>query len=488
MSIRHCVAVDLGASSGRVMLASYQSGPRALTLREIHRFTNSLQKVDGFDCWDLDSLEGEIRRGLEKVCEQGILIDSIGIDTWGVDYVLLDKQGQRVGLPVSYRDDRTQGLLRHAEEQLGRAEIYRRSGIQFLPFNTLYQLRALVEQQPELVSQAAHALLIPDYFSFRLTGNLNWEYTNATTTQLVNIHSDNWDETLLNWTGAPREWFGTPTHPGNVTGHWICPQGNRIPVVAVASHDTASAVIASPLADRHAAYLSSGTWSLMGFESLTPYTCDAALQANITNEGGAEGRYRVLKNIMGLWLLQRVLKEQNVSDLQGLIARTAALPACRFIIDCNDDRFINPASMSAEIQAACRGSGQPVPHSDAELARCIFDSLALLYARVLNELAALRGQPFSQLHIVGGGCQNELLNQLCADACGIAVVAGPTEASTLGNIGIQLMTLDELASVDEFRQVVRGNASLTTFTPNPDSEIARFVAQFQPQQTKELCA
>lgn len=331
MSIRHCVAVDLGASSGRVMLASYQPGPRALTLREIHRFTNSLQKVDGFDCWDVDSLEGEIRRGLEKVCEQGILIDSIGIDTWGVDYVLLDKQGQRVGLPISYRDDRTQGLLRHAEAQLGRAEIYRRSGIQFLPFNTLYQLRALVEQQPELVSQAAHALLIPDYFSFRLTGNLNWEYTNATTTQLVNINSDSWDETLLNWTGAPLAWFGKPTHPGNVIGHWICPQGNRIPVVAVASHDTASAVIASPLADRHAAYLSSGTWSLMGFESLTPYTCDAALQANITNEGGAEGRYRVLKNIMGLWLLQRVLKEQNVSDLQGLIARTAALPACRFI-------------------------------------------------------------------------------------------------------------------------------------------------------------
>ncbi|HCC7823515.1 TPA: rhamnulokinase, partial [Klebsiella pneumoniae] len=400
MSIRHCVAVDLGASSGRVMLASYQPGPRALTLREIHRFTNSLQKVDGFDCWDVDSLEGEIRRGLEKVCEQGILIDSIGIDTWGVDYVLLDKQGQRVGLPISYRDDRTQGLLRHAEAQLGRAEIYRRSGIQFLPFNTLYQLRALVEQQPELVSQAAHALLIPDYFSFRLTGNLNWEYTNATTTQLVNINSDSWDETLLNWTGAPLAWFGKPTHPGNVIGHWICPQGNRIPVVAVASHDTASAVIASPLADRHAAYLSSGTWSLMGFESLTPYTCDAALQANITNEGGAEGRYRVLKNIMGLWLLQRVLKEQNVSDLQGLIARTAALPACRFIIDCNDDRFINPASMSAEIQAACRDAGQPVPESDAELARCIFDSLALLYARVLNELAALRGHPFSQLHIV----------------------------------------------------------------------------------------
>ncbi|MFB5082089.1 rhamnulokinase [Raoultella sp. C349492] len=488
MSFRHCVAVDLGASSGRVMLASYESGQRALTLREIHRFTNSLHQVDGYDCWDIDRLEGEIRRGLEKVCAQGILIDSIGIDTWGVDYVLLDAQGQRVGLPVSYRDDRTHGLMQHAEEQMGRADIYRRSGIQFLPFNTLYQLRALVEQQPELVSQAAHALLIPDYFSFRLTGQMNWEYTNATTTQLVNINSDSWDEDLLNWSGAPREWFGTPTHPGNVIGHWICPQGNAIPVVAVASHDTASAVIASPLAGKNAAYLSSGTWSLMGFESKTPCTGDEALKANITNEGGAEGRYRVLKNIMGLWLLQRVLKEQNVSDLPALIAHTAELPACRSVIDCNDERFINPDNMSAEIQAACRESGQPVPSGDAELARCIFDSLALLYARVLGELARLRGQPFSQLHIVGGGCQNALLNQLCADACGITVIAGPVEASTLGNIGIQLMTLDELNNVDDFRQVVRHNYALTTFIPNPENEIARFVAQFQQQQTKELCA
>ncbi|MGE0972578.1 rhamnulokinase [Klebsiella sp. WOUb02] len=488
MSFRHCVAVDLGASSGRVMLASYESGQRALTLREIHRFTNGLRQVDGYDCWDIDSLEGDIRRGLEKVCAQGILIDSIGIDTWGVDYVLLNKQGQRVGPAVSYRDDRTRGLMQHAEEQMGRADIYRRSGIQFLPFNTLYQLRALVEQQPELVSQAAHALLIPDYFSFRLTGQMNWEYTNATTTQLVNINSDSWDEELLSWSGAPREWFGTPTHPGNVIGRWICPQGNAIPVVAVASHDTASAVIAAPQQNPDAAWLSSGTWSLMGFESQTPYTGDDALQANITNEGGAEGRYRVLKNIMGLWLLQRVLKEQNVSDLPALIAHTAALPACRSLIDCNDDRFINPANMSAEIQAACRESGQPVPSGDAELARCIFDSLALLYARVLGELSRLRGQPFSQLHIVGGGCQNALLNQLCADACGITVIAGPVEASTLGNIGIQLMTLDELNNVDDFRQVVRDNYALTTFTPNPENEIARFVAQFQQQQTKELCA
>lgn len=489
MTFRHCVAVDLGASSGRVMLARYNREEHTLSLREIHRFVNCLQNVDGFATWDIDSLESEIRFGLNKVSEQDIRIDSIGIDTWGVDYVLIDKHGHRVGLPVSYRDGRTHGVMASAQAQLGRETIYQRSGIQFLPFNTLYQLRAFVEQQPELAVQVAHALLIPDYFSFRLTGKMNWEYTNATTTQLVNINSDDWDDVLLAWTGADQAWFGKPTQPGNVIGHWRCPQGSEIPVVAVASHDTASAVIASPLSDADSAYLSSGTWSLMGFESKTPYTNEAALAANITNEGGAEGRYRVLKNIMGLWLLQRVLKEQNVTDLPALIADTEQLTAGRILITPNDERFINPQNMSAEIQAACRESGQPEPEGPAGLARCIFDSLALLYADVLGELGALRGRPFKQLHIVGGGCQNRLLNQLCADACGVTVVAGPIEASTLGNIGIQLMTLDELNNVDAFRQVVTANYDLTTFIPQPDSEIARHAAQFQAkQQRKELCA
>jgi rhamnulokinase len=490
MTVRHCVAVDLGASSGRVMLARYSRTERSLELREIHRFANCLRQVDGTDCWDVDTLETEIRTGLRKVCEeQTIRPDSIGIDTWGVDFVLIDDNGERVGLPVSYRDNRTDGVMARAVEQLGREEIYRRSGIQFLPFNTLYQFRALSEQQPELVEKAAHALLIPDYFCYRLTGEMNWEYTNATTTQLVNINTDNWDDRLLEWAGVPRRWFGTPGHPGNAIGNWICPQGNQIPVVSVATHDTASAVLAAPLEDGDAAYLSSGTWSLMGFESKTPYTSDQALAANITNEGGAEGRYRVLKNIMGLWLLQRVLREQKVSDLGSLIDHARQIPACTFIINPNDDRFINPDNMSQEIQAACRESGQPVPNSDAELARCIFDSLALLYAKVLDELAALRGRPFTRLHIVGGGCQNELLNQLCANACGIPVLAGPVEASTLGNIGCQLMALDEVADVDEFRRLVAQSHTLIPFNPDSNSEIARYVAQFQPQrQNKELCA
>ncbi len=246
MTFRNCVAVDLGASSGRVMLARYQRECRSLTLREIHRFKNGLHSQNGYVTWNVDSLESAIRLGLNKVCEEGIRIDSIGIDTWGVDFVLLDQQGQRVGLPVAYRDSRSNGLMAQAQQQLGKRDIYQRSGIQFLPFNTLYQLRALTEQQPELIPHIAHALLMPDYFSYRLTGKMNWEYTNATTTQLVNINSDDWDESLLAWSGANKAWFGRPTHPGNVIGHWICPQGNEIPVVAVASHDTASAVIASP--------------------------------------------------------------------------------------------------------------------------------------------------------------------------------------------------------------------------------------------------
>ena len=489
MPVRHCVAVDLGASSGRVMLARYDSASCDLTLREIHRFTNTLRRVDGFDTWDLDALEQAIVIGLTRVTAEGITPDSIGIDTWGVDMVLLDSAGNRVGLPVAYRDHRTDGIMAQALAQQGSADIYQRTGIQFLPFNTLWQFRAIADQQPQWLEQAAHALLIPDYFSYRLTGNLNWEYTNATTTQMVNINSDSWDETLLAWAGAPRRLFGTPTHPGNVIGHWHSPQGEAIPVVSVASHDTASAVIAAPLAHHDAAYLSSGTWSLMGFESRTPWTNDAALAANITSEGGAEGRYRVLKNIMGLWLLQRVVKEQQVSDLPDLIRRAGTLPACLSLINPNDDRFINPDNMSAEIQAACAERHQPVPQGDAALARCIFDSLALLYAEVLHELAALRGTPFRSLHIVGGGCQNPLLNQLCADACGIPVIAGPVEASTLGNIAIQLMTLDDIRDVGDFRRRVTARQPLVTFTPNSDSEIARHVAQFQQQrQTKELCA
>lgn len=287
---------------------------------------------------------------------------------------------------------------------LGREEIYRRTGIQFLPFNTLYQLKAWRQRQEG--AKVAHLLLIPDYFHYRLTGALNWEYTNASTTQLLNVATGDWDHTLLAYLGLPRSWFGTPRQPGNTPGYWISPSGQRVPVIAVATHDTASAVVASPLQDESCVYLSSGTWSLMGVESRTPFSYSRALALNITNEGGVDGRSRVLKNIMGLWLLNRITQEMAIADLPELLEAAATLPPFTSLINPNDERFINPSSMVAAIRQACRERQQPVPQEAAALARCILDSLAMLYRQVLLELSALCGISPSRLHIVGGGSQN----------------------------------------------------------------------------------
>jgi len=489
MSQCHYVAVDLGASSGRVMLASHHPQTGAITLEEVSRCVNQLVTINHRQCWDLDALEAFIIAALEKIDRRGIVPQSIGIDTWGVDYVLLNARGERVGLPVAYRDDRTHGVMAAACRELGREEIYQRTGIQFLPFNTLYQLRALCRDNRPDLDQVAHALLIPDYLHYRLTGALNWEYTNATTTQLLNIASGAWDSELLRWSGADPAWFGAPSQPGKRVGSWTAPSGQSIAVVAVATHDTASAVLATPLHGDNAAYLSSGTWSLMGFESRQPFTGSAAQQANITNEGGAEGRFRVLKNIMGLWLLQRVCDELAIQDLCQLIADAQQQKAAAWLINPNDERFIHPASMVREIQDACAEQNSPVPGSPAELARCIFDSLALYYRQVLQELEQLRGKPFSQLHIVGGGCQNQFLNQLCADACGIPVYAGPVEASTLGNIGCQLIAAGAVKDVSHFRQQIAQHFPLIRFDSHGSDAFRRSLARFQSltQTAKELC-
>ncbi|QDY43651.1 rhamnulokinase [Candidatus Pantoea soli] len=483
MSMRNVVAIDIGASSGRVMLAQWTPGSQQLTLREVRRFANQRVQRAGYDCWDLETLEKEMRAGLQQLMQEGIVPDSIGIDTWGVDLVLLDAAGNRVGEAVSYRDGRTAGLMAQASRDLGQQNIYQRTGIQFLPFNTLYQLRALHQQQPDWQAKVKHALMIPDYLHYRLTGVMNWEYTNATTTQLLNITSGEWDRELLAWAGAEAAWFGPVSTPGNTVGHWISPGGHAVPVIAVATHDTASAVLATPLTGDAAAYLSSGTWSLMGVESLQPVISTAALQANLTNEGGAEG-YRVLKNIMGLWLLQRVCTELHIRDLCQLVAAAEAEPACRALINPNDPRFINPDNMVQAIQAACAEQDMPVPRTAAALARTIFDSLALLYCQTLQELSALRAIPLRQLHIVGGGSQNPLLNQLCADACQLPVLAGPVEASTLGNAGCQLIALGDLPDVAALRRCISRNFPSDLFTPQNASVLAahqaRFAALSQP--------
>jgi rhamnulokinase len=489
MTIRHIVAIDLGASSGRIMLARSDLARGTLTLREVSRFANHLVQIDEHECWDVDALEQAIRAGLQQLDDEGITLDSLGIDTWGVDFVLLDADGNRLAPAVSYRDRRTHGVMSQAQRDLSREAIYQQTGIQFLPFNTLYQMRALTQACPDLLARIAHVLQIPDYLHYRLTGRLCWEYTNATTTQMLNIQSGQWDSKLLHWAGAKASWFGRPSQPGQPVGEWLNARGLGVPVIAVATHDTASAVLGTPLADADAAYLSSGTWSLMGFESRTPFNHRAALAANITNEGGAEGRYRVLKNIMGLWLLQRVCKELHIDDLGQLIEDAGQQTACRWLINPNDDRFINPGSMVREIQDACVENAMPQPQSAAELARCIFDSLALMYRQVLEQLSQVRGRPFSQLHIVGGGCQNQFLNQLCANACSLPVIAGPIEASTLGNIGCQLIALGDIKDVDAFRQHVAECFPLNRIEPHVDSVFAAHWPRFQTlcQPKKEFC-
>ncbi len=470
-------AVDIGASSGRVILSELRDG--ILSLTEAHRFENTLRSDDvfGHQCWDLDFLEAEMRKGLAVAREQGPLA-SVGVDTWGVDYVLLDENLARIGPAVSYRDHRTDEMMDAVFAQTRRSEIYRRTGIQFLQFNTLYQLAATVRQHPDWLTRARHFLMIPDYLHFRLSGVLSNEYTNATTTQLFSLLQNDWDTDLLEVAGLPKAIMMRPVEAGTILGEMPCSQnGDAIKVIAPATHDTGSAVAATPLESEDEAFISSGTWSLMGIESKTAFADVQALAANVSNEGGVERRYRILKNIMGFWLIQRVRKELGSPDHARLVTAAGGGAPWHSLIDPQDARFLNPADMTAEIQAFCQETGQPVPESVGALSRCIFDSLALSYRRVKEELETLRGRPVNRIRIVGGGSQNELVNQLCADACGVPVTAGPVETTALGNVCVQMIALGQLSGLDEARALVRRSFPLTEYVPRqrvPETAWNRF--------------
>lgn len=470
-------AVDIGASSGRVILSEVRDG--ILSLTEVHRFENTLRCDDvfGHQCWDLDFLEAEMRKGLAVAREQGGLA-SVGVDTWGVDYVLLDENLERIGPAVSYRDHRTDGMMDTVFTSISRAEIYRRTGTQFLQFNTLYQLAATVRQHPEWLARARHFLMIPDYLHFRLCGVLSNEYTNATTTQLFNLHQNDWDADLLEVAGLPRTAMMHPVEAGTIIGEMPASRNETaIKVVAPATHDTGSAVAAAPLQTEDEAFISSGTWSLMGIESRTPFAGVEALAANVSNEGGVERRYRILKNIMGFWLIQRVRKELGSPDHSGLVVEASDCAPWQSLINPQDARFLNPENMTAEIQAFCRETGQSVPESAGALSRCIFDSLALSYRRVKEELEALRGRRVDRIRVVGGGSQNDLVNQLCADACGLPVSAGPVETTALGNVCVQMIALGLLSGLDEARALVRRSFPPTEYLPRervPQSVWDRF--------------
>lgn len=474
-----CAAVDLGASSGRVGIVAWDG--QRLGLRQAWRFeTPRRQDPDNnYQCWDVGAIEREIRRGLEAAAVESSL-ESVGIDGWGVDYVLLDADRRRVGPAIAYRDDRTRGVMERVCSQLPREEIYRRTGIQFQPFNTLYQLAATAARHPDWLERARHLLMLPDYFQAQLGGTLANEYTNSTTTQLLDVVNQDWDAKLLGFAGISRELLSSPTKPGTVLGQAGVAGARPLKVIAPATHDTASAVAALPLAPSDL-FLISGTWSLMGVESSTPVLSDAALGCNVTNEGGVERRYRVLKNIAGLWLTQRIAQELGEPE-SDLSASAATAPAWRALIDPDDPRFLNPSSMITAIRAFCTETAQEPPQTHGALARCALESLALSYRRTKDELEQLLDRPLQRIRLGGGGSKNALLNQLTADACQVEVQVGPSECSLLGNGCVQLIGLGAFSSLDDARGALRSSFDSHPIEPRgsvPDEARARFAGLIQ---------
>ncbi len=482
-----CLAIDLGAGSGRLVLGEISEG--CWKLREVSRFRtpSTIDPKSGYQCWDTEAIVGHINQYLAS--ETGGL-SSLGVDSWGVDYVLLDAQHRQIGVPVCYRDKRTTGIMESLQERISREEIYGRTGIQFLPFNTLYQLAACVQQQPEWISQADHFLMIPDYLHFQFSGVVANEYTNATTTQMCGLNGD-WDSALMAGIGLKRSLMRTPIAPGTILGDGIG-SARGAKVIAPGTHDTGSAVAGTPLQSEDEAYISSGTWSLMGIESAAPIASADALRMNFTNEGGLEHRFRVLKNIMGMWAIQRVCEEQKISDFASLVDGASSAEAWRSIIDLNDPEFLNPASMSEAIRAHCRNSNQPVPHTPAQIARCIFDSLALCYRHVKEQIESLRQRKLTCIRIVGGGCQNKLLNQLCANACGLPVIAGPVEASALGNLSAQMIALGQIENLSSARKLICAAFEMDEYTPRstvPKAVLERFEELLSVKEMRgEPCA
>jgi len=459
------VAFDLGASSGRAMLGSFD-GSR-LSLRELHRFPNQMAKVRGHQYWDSLRLFAEMEAGL-KIGMAEAQITSIGIDTWGVDGTFVGPNDTIVGMPFAYRDFSTENM-EACIQAFGREFLFTTTGIQFWPFNTLFQLYWHVQHRTSALAQAEQFLFSPDYYRYLFTGVRATEYTIASTTQLLDVRTRAWCPALFDKLGLPITLMGTPIEPGTPCG---TVEETSIAAIAVAGHDTASAVVAVP-ADRTRsdwAWMSSGTWTIVGIETDTPITTMEACDKGFSNEGGLDGTTRFLKNIMGLWLASECNRIWRMQGHEFTFAQISEMaqqaPPDGPRISVNDMRFYNPENMVEEIQNACRESGQRVPHTPGEIQRCILESLAHAYAATLRDLSALSGRRFTTLHIVGGGCQNELLNQMTADACGMTVVAGPVEATATGNIMVQLVANGALDSLDDARAVLRASFPVKVYQPN----------------------
>ena len=450
------LGIDIGASSGRHILAHMEEGK--LVLEEVFRFPNGNKDAGSEKVWDVDELFENIIKGLCECKRLGKIPKTVGIDTWGVDFVLLDKEGKRIGNAVSYRDKRTTGMDKKVNEYISDEELYARTGIQKQLFNTIYQLMAIRETSPESLEKADSLLMIPDYFNFLLTGIKKQEYTNATTTELVNPSTNDWDFELIEKLSYPKHIFREIIKPGTVLGHFLPEISEKVGfdalVCAPATHDTGSAVMAVPTDSDDAVYISSGTWSLMGCELKKAGISDKGRKANFTNEGGFDYRYRFLKNIMGLWMIQSV-RNEIAKDLSfGEICNGAKKADIDSLVLANDDRFLAPKSMTEEIKAACCETGQQVPENIYEFARVIYRSLAVCYKETIQEMEEITGKTYSSINIVGGGSNADYLNELTALETGKTVFAGPTEATAIGNIIAQMIASGEVKDLKTARKIV----------------------------------
>lgn len=465
---KYYLAIDIGASSGRHILGSMVDGK--LQLEEIYRFENGMKKKDGHLVWDVDSLFSEIVNGLKRCKELNKVPETLGIDTWGVDYVLLDSQDKVVGNTYGYRDSRTKGADKLVNEILSPEELYGRNGIQKQIFNTIYQLTALKHQEPEVLEKAETLLMIPDYFNFCLTGVKQSEYTNATTGQLVDNTTNQWDMDLIRKLSLPEKIFLPLQTPGTKVGPLkaaIAEQvGFQCEVLQIASHDTASAVIAVPTQSDECIYISSGTWSLLGTEIFQPICTEESRLQNFTNEGGIDYRFRYLKNIMGLWMIQSVRHETGDAYSFAEICEAAeAEKDFPSRVDVNDDRFLAPANMTEEIKIACKESGQPVPETLGQVATVVYRSLAECYGAAIDGIEKITGKKYDAIHIVGGGSNAEYLNRLTATASNRTVYAGPGEATAVGNLVVQLLESKELSDLKTARECVFQSFGVKVFEP-----------------------
>ena len=474
--MKKVLAFDFGASSGRAIIGSFDG--EKITLKEVHRFTNDPVDLGGTLYWDVLRLFYEIKQGIVKAKIAGGF-DSIGIDTWGVDFGLIDKNGRLLENPVHYRDKRTSGLVEESFKSVPRQKMYDITGIQFMELNTLFQLISLKKQRPEMLERADKMLFMPDLFAYFLTGKMCSEYSIASTSQLIDINTRTWSKELLDAFGIKESLFAPLTEPGTQLGNLskeICEECGveSVPVISVCGHDTQSAITAVPCESGDFAFLSSGTWSLFGTELQKPIVNETSLKINITNEGGFGGTTGFLKNIIGLWLIQesrrqwqREGKDYSYADLEKLALSEEPF---KCFIDPDAPEFVPQGNILERVREFCRKTGQYVPESVGEIMRCIYESLAMKYRMTFEKLCECTGKDYPVIHVIGGGTKDGLLCRMTASSCGKTVKAGPIEATVMGNVAVQLMSDGTIGSISEARKAVAASESLKTYEPENTDE------------------